>query len=88
MSRSVSTKEHGPRDGLAAQYGNQIYPESLTQAAGAAMIFQDGWDAAMKYRGEFFIWGTDGCKNCDTGRITLFARAGHCFECLKGDAAT
>lgn len=30
---------------------------------------------------EYKIWGTDGCKSCDTGRITLFVRSSECVGC-------
>lgn len=32
-------------------------------------------------RNDVFVYGTDACKNCDTGRITLYARSCHCIGC-------
>lgn len=31
---------------------------------------------------EFQVYGTDECKNCDTGRITLYFKNAWCHECL------
>ncbi len=30
---------------------------------------------------KYHVHGTDGCPNCETGRITLFAANGWCIEC-------
>lgn len=29
----------------------------------------------------FKVYGTDGCKSCDTGRVTLFIANDECIEC-------
>ena len=34
-----------------------------------------------KNEARFKFWGTDGCTNCDTGRITLFYVHDKCTEC-------
>ncbi len=35
----------------------------------------------IKRLNAFGVWGTDGCLECETGRITLFARGRLCPKC-------
>lgn len=39
------------------------------------------WNKRPPERNEVWVYGTDGCKNCETGRITLYAKTGWCVEC-------
>jgi hypothetical protein len=32
---------------------------------------------------KYSVHGSDGCKNCETGRITVYAKSRWCLECLK-----
>ena len=38
-------------------------------------------------RGSVFVWGSDQCRNCDTGRVTLYAKSGWCPSCLSGSGS-
>lgn len=45
--------------------------------AGAKWAAESGYD-----RNKLVTYGTDACKGCDTGRMTLFAeKHGLCIEC-------
>lgn len=37
---------------------------------------------------KFHIFGSDGCLNCETGRITLFSKCNWCLECLRKKEAS
>lgn len=39
-------------------------------------------------RGMVSVHGTDGCFNCETGRITLYAASRYCTECEHEAAST
>lgn len=30
---------------------------------------------------KFKVWGTDGCRTCETGRITMFVANERCIQC-------
>lgn len=32
---------------------------------------------------KYWIYGSDACRNCKDGRITLYAKTGWCIECLN-----
>jgi hypothetical protein len=34
---------------------------------------------------EFHVFGSDGCKNCETGSITIYSRKNWCIDCLTLD---
>lgn len=49
--------------------------------AGAEWAAKSGYD-----RNKLVVWGTDGCKNCECGRITLFAeKHGLCIQCYNAE---
>lgn len=39
-------------------------------------------------RDKVWVYGSDGCKNCETGRITLYAKSGWCVECQSKKSPT
>ncbi len=46
--------------------------------------FKEGSKQHIAYnRSKVFLHGTDGCLNCETGRITIFAESGWCPECRE-----
>lgn len=49
----------------------------------ARIAYLAGYDAGSVRANEFSVYGTDGCKNCETGRITLYFKKGGCAECLE-----
>ena len=43
--------------------------------------FQKGIMHRSVPRGRVSVHGTDGCLNCETGRITIFAASRYCLDC-------
>ena len=43
--------------------------------------FREGMMHRSVPRGMVSVHGTDGCSNCETGRITLYAASRYCTEC-------
>jgi hypothetical protein len=46
---------------------------------------QDAFNKGMRHvtvdRSKVSVHGTDGCMNCDHGRITIYAGSRYCIEC-------
>lgn len=61
----------------------QEHQQLLDQAAREAE--ERGFNAGIAHRsiprGKVSVHGTDGCTNCETGRITIYAASRYCLEC-------
>ncbi len=71
--------EHDERDRAA----NEFAPSRADLRRGVEReAFQAGWDAALKWKNDFSIFGTDSCVgDCAAGRVTLYSKGRLCVEC-------
>lgn len=77
-----------PMDSFTSWLGGQTFDD---QMEAEIAIAQWAWRKALASRPKaegvtaevkhFKFWGTDGCKSCDTGRITLFVANEKCTVC-------
>jgi len=66
---------------LAKEYGfNEVMQAVLLKALDHA--FNQGMMHVRVDRQYVSVHGTDGCLNCETGRITTYAHSRWCVECL------
>lgn len=71
---------------LEAQLGGVLALEMKSGAQIARMQDLEAANAALLARkcshGDYKHWGTDGCKSCEVGRITLYILEDECLDCL------
>lgn len=77
----MKTAEQAAEEYSQKQLGNanQYHREAcrIDFLSGAKWAAESGYD-----RNKLVVYGTDACKECDTGRMTLFAeKHGLCIEC-------
>lgn len=66
----------------AAQAEVSAHISAIPNVADKLQALQQENAELIEKLNSFAVWGSDACVNCETGRVTLFSKAGRsCIEC-------
>lgn len=70
---------------IVGNWKHSLQDEPMTVESAIAQAMQDAFYKGMIHstapKDRVFIYGTDGCNECETGRITIYAHCKKCIDC-------